>query len=229
MGTTSQQAQPIWSAAACRRCLPSRLAGTCCTHSHTPNESANATSTASRLAAEFTAYSNDDSSSAGEASLACNTAAALRLRSGQASRRTPHGAESYAAQINPFCRRKLSRPPPTPNLALIPMPICVALVQSRASAAIWDRCTYRALRGDRFCADHRHALDGAVMGFLDTKEYRHAQEKYRHKARRQAIRNAKKKPRRRPRTKTKDESLAAGKLRDPRTALEDFFRPDEAP
>ena len=99
MGTTSQQAQPLWSAAACRRCRPSRLAGTCFTHVAPANGSGKAIPTATKLAAEFTARFNSDATSAGEASLACNTAAALRLRSGQASRRTPHGAESYAAKI----------------------------------------------------------------------------------------------------------------------------------
>ena len=51
---------------------------------------------------------------------------------------------------------------------------CIALVQSGASTKAWDRCPQIALRGDCFCTDHRHALDGAVMGFLDTKAYRHA-------------------------------------------------------
>jgi len=54
------------------------------------------------------------------------------------------------------------------------VPICVALVPSRSSVAMWDRCTRDSLRGDCFCAAHRDALDGAMMGFLDTKEYRHA-------------------------------------------------------
>ena len=68
------------------------------------------------------------------------------------------------------------------------MPLCIALVQSRASVAVWDRCPRRALRGDRFCADHRHALDGAVIGLLNTKENCHAHAKVRRKPRREFLR-----------------------------------------
>jgi hypothetical protein len=50
------------------------------------------------------------------------------------------------------------------------MPICIALVRSRATPSHWKRCTRRVLRGDKYCGLHRHALVGAVMGFLDTEE-----------------------------------------------------------
>ncbi len=76
---------PLYAVPACRDVLPA---------SAKANESADAIPTASSLAAEFIARSTSDAASAGEASLTCNTAAALRLRSGQASRRTPHGAEA---------------------------------------------------------------------------------------------------------------------------------------
>jgi sRNA-binding protein len=75
------------------------------------------------------------------------------------------------------------------------MPSCIALLQSRESATAWEHCTRAALRGDRFCAAHRHALDGAVMGFLDTKDYRHAQTKFRTKALRKSARRKPDKPR----------------------------------
>jgi sRNA-binding protein len=72
---------------------------------------------------------------------------------------------------------------------------CIALVPSSASALVWDRCARTALRGDRFCADHRRSLDGAVMGFLDTKDYRHAQEQFRNEAFGKSIRRRKQKSR----------------------------------
>jgi hypothetical protein len=41
---------------------------------------------------------------------------------------------------------------------------CIARVRSRTHAMIWTPCTRSALRRDRFCAAHRDALDGAVLG-----------------------------------------------------------------
>jgi sRNA-binding protein len=122
----------------------------------------------------------------------------------------------------------------------MPTPRCIALVHSAANASLWERCPHNALRGDRFCADHRHALDGAVLGFLDTKEYRHAQAKYQAKARRRALRNQKKADHARTRAQTRERSLAAKKserlrrfkfpkLRDPQAALAQFFGEESAP
>jgi sRNA-binding protein len=74
------------------------------------------------------------------------------------------------------------------------MSFCIALVPSRASAA-WDRCPRRALRGDRFCSHHRTALDGAVMGLLDSEQHRHAQIKRRNKLLRKYVHRRKKKRR----------------------------------
>jgi sRNA-binding protein len=68
---------------------------------------------------------------------------------------------------------------------------CIALVPTRASAPAWHRCLRRARSGDRFCAHHRHALDGAVMGLLHSKEHRHAQEKSVAQERRRALRKRK--------------------------------------
>lgn len=42
--------------------------------------------------------------------------------------------------------------------------ICIALVPSATQAMIWNPCRQRALRHDSFCATHRDALDGAVLG-----------------------------------------------------------------
>ena len=74
---------PLSAAPACRDVLHA---------SASANESRNATSTATSLDAELTAHSNSDVTSAGEASLTCNTAAA--------SRRTPHGAETSRDRAN---------------------------------------------------------------------------------------------------------------------------------
>src|SRR5579863_9139438 len=107
---------------------------------------------------------------------------------------------------------------------------CIALVQSCASAAVWNRCTEIALRGDRYCAPHRHALDGAVMGFIDTKEYRHAQTKYREKERRRALRKKKKVRRARSRQQKRERRLRrAHKIRNPARALAEFFGRESAP
>jgi IS5 family transposase len=107
---------------------------------------------------------------------------------------------------------------------------CIALVQSRASTAVWNRCPEIASRGDRFCAPHRHALDGAVMGFLDTKEYRHAQAKYREKERRRALRKHKKVRRVRSREQKRERRLRrAQKARNPARALAGFFGGESVP
>jgi hypothetical protein len=42
----------------------------------------------------------------------------------------------------------------------------VALVTSRCSPDLWLPCAQRVLPGDRFCAMHRNALDGVVLGLL---------------------------------------------------------------
>ncbi len=61
-------------------------------------------------------------------------------------------------------------------------PFCIALVPSSASKRVWKHCKSRAMRDDRFCCEHRLALVGAVMGFIDTQEYRNAQTLYRKKS-----------------------------------------------
>jgi sRNA-binding protein len=104
------------------------------------------------------------------------------------------------------------------------VPICVALVPSRPSAVTWNRCARDALRGDCFCAAHRNALDGAMMGFLDTKEYRHAQGKKRPNARRKARRPDKKPKSARPRGQEQEPRMFAQRLRAPGGVLADFFR-----
>jgi hypothetical protein len=43
-------------------------------------------------------------------------------------------------------------------------PICIALVPSETDPMIWNTCTHTALGNDCFCAEHRDALDGAVLG-----------------------------------------------------------------
>jgi hypothetical protein len=106
------------------------------------------------------------------------------------------------------------------------MPLCIALVPTTASAPLWERCMHPTPRGDRFCADHRRALNGAVMGFIDTKKYRHAQATYEEKTRRdnfrrtkrakRAYRRAAKRAKRKARAKVK-------KFRNPKKALARFF------
>lgn len=90
---------------------------------------------------------------------------------------------------------------------------CIALVPTRASAPAWHRCPLRARPGDRFCAHHRHALDGAVMGLLDSKEHRHAQQKN--------LKEARKKKRRVAREKKS--ILARYGRKNPAHALAAFF------
>jgi hypothetical protein len=42
---------------------------------------------------------------------------------------------------------------------------CIALVPSLAAPELWMPCPMNALEGDRFCLQHRDALDGAVLGW----------------------------------------------------------------
>ena len=41
---------------------------------------------------------------------------------------------------------------------------CVAFVLSSVSRELWLPCTTAAAASDKFCVEHRNALDGAVIG-----------------------------------------------------------------
>jgi hypothetical protein len=104
------------------------------------------------------------------------------------------------------------------RISIFFMPLCIALVPSRTSASSWDRCPHRALRGDRFCAEHRTAVDGALMGFLDSEQNRHAKIKRRRKALGKFLPARKKDPR----------AKANGEVNTTRTPVREI-RVDESP
>jgi hypothetical protein len=54
------------------------------------------------------------------------------------------------------------------------MPLCIAFVHSRNYDSLWTPCARRAKSGDPFCAEHRDALDGAVIGFQQMSRVPHA-------------------------------------------------------
>ena len=52
------------------------------------------------------------------------------------------------------------------------MPLCASLVHSHRAAG-WTPCSQRAQRGDLLCSAHRDALDGVVMGVLESNYLAH--------------------------------------------------------
>jgi hypothetical protein len=50
------------------------------------------------------------------------------------------------------------------------MAVCVGFVRSQLSGSAWTRCARKAARPGRLCAEHRDALDGALMGMLKLEE-----------------------------------------------------------
>jgi len=48
------------------------------------------------------------------------------------------------------------------------MPLCASLVHSARHDAAWSACSRPAQRGDLLCAPHRDALNGLVMGILES-------------------------------------------------------------
>jgi hypothetical protein len=140
-------------------------------------------------------------------------------------------AARIAARVRAASRRIARTPPPHRRISIFnfpfshfvppPMSRCIALVPTRASAPAWNRCLRRARPGDRFCAHHRHALDGAVMGLLHSKEYRHAQQKSPAQLARQARKEARTKKRREAREKKS--ILARYGRKNPAHALAAFF------
>ena len=56
------------------------------------------------------------------------------------------------------------------------MPLCASLVHSPRFASEWSRCPRPAEPGDLLCAAHRDALDGLVMGILETNFANHARQ-----------------------------------------------------
>jgi hypothetical protein len=116
------------------------------------------------------------------------------------------------------------------------MPHCIALVPSALPSLLWSRCQRPTLRGERLCRRHRTAIDGAVMGFVDTEDYRHAQTLFRQQESNPARRKPPSKQQapwqpREPnhvhgsRSSKKGFSIkkSVKKLRLSRQALEDFF------
>jgi len=73
---------------------------------------------------------------------------------------------------------------------------CAGFVHSNENASLWSPCARAPLRGDRFCALHRDAVDGAVLtifmnGFSHGETHPDAQEiKSRRIARNQKAKNA---------------------------------------
>jgi sRNA-binding protein len=104
------------------------------------------------------------------------------------------------------------------------MPLCIALVQSSDRPSYWDRCGRCAQRGDQFCASHRQALDGAVMGFLDTESYRHAQAKHRRKELRATLSRIAKKSRGKTRPGIQKRKRPKRRPRNTAEFLEEYFR-----
>jgi hypothetical protein len=43
---------------------------------------------------------------------------------------------------------------------------CIGYALTPGSKHLWERCTNPSKRGDRYCAPHREALDGAILGLL---------------------------------------------------------------
>jgi hypothetical protein len=62
------------------------------------------------------------------------------------------------------------------------MSLCIGLVHSRVCDPLWLRCKREASPGDRFCARHREALEGALLGYYYVFESRHAEKEQRDKA-----------------------------------------------
>jgi hypothetical protein len=46
---------------------------------------------------------------------------------------------------------------------------CIGFVRVRDGMSAWVRCENRAETSDRLCADHREALDSAMLGILDAE------------------------------------------------------------
>jgi hypothetical protein len=43
---------------------------------------------------------------------------------------------------------------------------CIGYSRTPGREQLWERCTNPSKRGDRYCAAHREALDGAILGLL---------------------------------------------------------------
>ncbi len=95
------------------------------------------------------------------------------------------------------------------------MPLCIALVPSSASPLLWSPCARRTPWSDHFCAGHRLALIGALMGLANTENSHHAQNSYEFEARRIAIRAYKKSQRAR-------KKIQARRLRERRAKKENI-------
>lgn len=54
------------------------------------------------------------------------------------------------------------------------MILCAGLERLSKEGKGWATCPREAIRGDRFCAVHRDALDGAILGLLGREKNLHA-------------------------------------------------------
>ena len=67
------------------------------------------------------------------------------------------------------------------------MPLCIALVHSHKHDSGWAPCAREAIPRSLLCADHRDAIDGALLGYYFMLETRHAEKYQREKARRERM------------------------------------------
>ncbi len=54
---------------------------------------------------------------------------------------------------------------------------CAGLNRKHGAASAWTNCPREAARGDRYCAKHRDALDGAFLGLMSRAKSLHAIQK----------------------------------------------------